>query len=264
MTKLLDRKEHHRDPKAKEAIRQEGESLVNKGTWLLNTVIEKKGLIAKSKASGQKIHMGDLNPICSIKHFELDSSNHRYRGRITFRGDNTRDEDGAMAIFQELSASPTSIQDANVSIAYGLLPGHRISTADAVKAYIQAMLKSKYPTYVRIPKELWPADGSWEGKYHQPMCLLERALYGHPESGAHWERHFSSIIKDLGGEPVPDHPSLFHFSSTGLLLTVYVDDLLLAGPSSQHDDFWKRLGDRVEIDEVGDLGRFLGRDHVFL
>ena len=25
--------------------------------------------------------------------------------------------------------------------------------------------------------------------YKNPVCLLVRALYGHPESGAHWERH---------------------------------------------------------------------------
>ena len=54
VTKLLDRKEHYRDPKAREAIRLEGESLVDKGTWLLQTVIEKKDLIAKSKGVGPK------------------------------------------------------------------------------------------------------------------------------------------------------------------------------------------------------------------
>ena len=40
VTKLLDRKDHYRDPKAKEAIRLEGESLVQKGTWLLQSVTE--------------------------------------------------------------------------------------------------------------------------------------------------------------------------------------------------------------------------------
>ena len=186
-----------------------------------------------------------------------------YRGRITFRGDNTKDEEGAYAIFQELSASPTSIQDANCSIAYGLLPGHSSSTADAVKAYIQALLRSKHPTWVRIPTELWPEDGSWEGKFVQPMCLLERALYGHPESGAHWEKHFTDIVlNQLGGQKVPDHPSLFWFPSTRLLLTVYVDDLLLSGPSESHAQFWEEIKKHVDIDSVGPLDRFLGRNHV--
>ena len=185
-----------------------------------------------------------------------------YRGRITFRGDDTRDEFGAAAVFQELSASPTSIQDTNCSIAYGLLPGHKTTTADAVKAYIQAPLRTKHPTWVRIPRELWPEDGSWEGKYSQPMCLLERALYGHPESGAHWERHFTAVVESLGGVKVPDHPSLFCFEDRRLLLTVYVDDLLLSGPSEHHEDFWTTLRTKVNIDSVGPLERFLGRNHI--
>ena len=126
---------------------------------------------------------------------------------------------------------------------------------------MQALLRSEFPTHVRIPKDLWPAD--WNGKYEQPMCLLERALYGHPESGAHWEKHFTEIVKGLGGTPVPDHPSLFHFSDTGLLLTVYVDDLLVSGPAVAHQAFWDKLRKQVDVDEVTSLDRFLGRHHKF-
>ena len=187
---------------------------------------------------------------------------HIYKGRITFRGDNVRDEDGAIAVFQELSASPTSIQDCNCAIAYGLLPGNDMTTADAIKAYLQAFLRSIHPTWAQIPKELWPEDGSWEGKFTKPMCLLQKALYGHPESGAHWEQHFTEIILRLGGEKVRDHPSLFWFPKTRLLLTVYVDDLLLSGPSGNHDMFWKELQQHVKLDTVGPMDRFLGRNHV--
>ena len=263
VTKLLDRREYYRDPRAKQAIRDEGKSLVDQGTWLLHTVPEKQELLSRARATGKRLHYGDLNPICSIKFHELPPNHWIYKGRITFRGDNTRDEEGAYAVFQELSASPTSIQDANCAIAYGLMIGNRTTTADAVKAYIQALLRSKYPTWVRVPKELWPEDGSWDNKYTQPMCLLERALYGHPESGAHWEKHFTDIVLNkLGGEKIPDHPSLFWFPTTRLLLTVYVDDLLLSGPTDAHDQFWENLKEHVNIDSVGPLDRFLGRNHV--
>ena len=95
------------------------------------------------------------------------------------------------------------------------------------------------------------------------MCLLERALYGHPESGAHWEKHFTDIVLNkLGGEKVPDHPSLFWFPLSKLLLTVYVDDLLLSGPSEAHDQFWDKLKEHVNIDSIGPLDRFLGRNHI--
>ena len=74
----------------------------------MDTVIEKHDLLRSARESGQKLHYGALNPICSIKHYEMPPDKHVYKGRITFRGDDVRDEDGAIAVFQELSASPTS------------------------------------------------------------------------------------------------------------------------------------------------------------
>ena len=96
------------------------------------------------------------------------------------------------------------------------------------------------------------------------MCRLNKALYGHPESGAHWERHLESKIIKCGGKPIEGHPSSYWFPDSKLLLTVYVDDLLLAGPDGAHDAFWKALrsGDQaISLEEPEDLSRFLGREH---
>ena len=93
------------------------------------------------------------------------------------------------------------------------------------------------------------------------MCLLERALYGHPESGAHWEQHLTKIIKEMDGVAISDHPSCFWFPKTKLMCTVYVDDLLLSGPASEHERFWKELSKAVNIEDSAPLERFLGRSH---
>ena len=90
-----------------------------------------------------------------------------------------------------------------------------------------------------------------------------QALYGHPEAGAHWERHLTAIIKDLGGEPMRSHPSTFWFPTERLMLTVYVDDLLLGGPADAHDNFWRRLQERVSLDPPEAVSRFLRRYHDF-
>ena len=45
------------------------------------------------------------------------------------------------------------------------------------------------------------------------------------------------------------------------MLTVYVDDLLLAGPKGNHKKFWETLSKHVDIEEVTSLERFLGRLH---
>ena len=93
------------------------------------------------------------------------------------------------------------------------------------------------------------------------MCRLIKALYGHPESGAHWERHLTAAVRSIGGTEVEGHPSSFWFSDRKLLLTVYVDDLLLSGPQASHESLWKALKQVVQLDEPEPLGRFLGRAH---
>ena len=47
----------------------------------------------------------------------------------------------------------------------------------------------------------------------------------------------------------------------GLALVVYVHDLILLGPSQWHEPFWETLDEKVLIDDIGPLGRFLGRHH---
>jgi hypothetical protein len=187
---------------------------------------------------------------------------HKHKGRICFRGDNAKDEYGAIAIYQELSASPTAIHSANCNLAYGCIPGHKTTQADAIRAYVQSILNSKFDTYVLIPRELWPQKWIKEGKV-APCCKLHKALYGHPEAGGHWEAHLHKAVKACGGTPVPNHPSSYWFAGEKLLLTVYVDDLLLSGPEDQHDVFWSRLVKQgIKIEDPQDLERFLGRTHV--
>lgn len=41
-----------------------------------------------------------------------------------------------------------------------------------------------------------------------------------------------------------------------------MDDFVLAGDETTHSSFWHDLGKRILIDDIGDLGRFLGRHHT--
>ena len=40
-----------------------------------------------------------------------------------------------------------------------------------------------------------------------------------------------------------------------------MDDLLLSGRGESHETFWQELGKLIEIEDIGGLGRFLGRHH---
>ena len=128
------------------------------------------------------------------------------------------------------------------------------------------LLRSKHKTWVGIPPELWPEDWRRRG-FKRPMCVLERALYGHPESGGHWEKHLTKAVLECGGVAVENHPSSFWFPVERMLLTVYVDDLLLSGPTENHNKVWKRLRHGqtpIHMEDPEPLDSFLGRTHTKL
>ena len=94
------------------------------------------------------------------------------------------------------------------------------------------------------------------------MYPFQRALYGHPESGAIWEQHLSSILEELGWERVAAHPGTWAHKETKALLAVYVDDLLMTAPPSHEKELWKALEARVNFDqEPSELAAFLGAHH---
>ena len=208
VTKLSDRKEWCSDPKALDAIKEEANGLLAEKTWLPETVIEKAELLDWANWSSKRIHIGDLGLLCSAKYFEMPAAYHKHKGRICFGGDNAKDEKGAYAVYQELSASPTSIHTSNCNIAYGCLPGHKPSQADARRAYVQSLLGSRYETYVRIPRDLWPQ--AWKDKgMIAPCCKLNMSFDGHPEAGDHSELHLHKAVQSCGGVAIANYPSSF-------------------------------------------------------
>ena len=97
---------------------------------------EKTTLVDWAQASGTHINMGELMSICSVKFSERAIEHHIYKGRICYRGDCARDEYGALAVYQEMAANLTTIHTANSNLAYGCMPGHKTTQADAIRAYI--------------------------------------------------------------------------------------------------------------------------------
>ena len=138
-----------------------------KGTWDLDTAREEPEILAEARAKGDKIHIGDVMSICSRRFVEMGPDMVQLKGRGVFRGDDVRDQDGPLAVYQSLSASPSMISTANAIIAIGQFPGNRATSADAVEAYVQADLRSLCETWVRLPGETWPA--SWVGRCRRPL-----------------------------------------------------------------------------------------------
>ena len=86
---------------------------------------------------------------------------------------------------------------------------------------------------------------------------LERNLYGHPLAGLLWERQFEKVLLNHGWEKIPNWECLFVHRKKGLFLSVYVEDIKLAGKKQNLNPVWKVLSKEVDL---GEPTSFL--DHV--
>ena len=99
--------------------------------------------------------------------------------------------------------------------------------------------KSECPDiWIRLPRHTWPK--SWSS-IEEPVVPLERNLYGHPLAGLLLERQFEKILLQHGWENVSNWECLLVHRGKGLFLSVYVDDIKLAGKKQDIDPMWKVL-----------------------
>ena len=137
------------------------------------------------------------------------------------------------------------------------LQGCAGQAADAVSAFTQVTMedapkllkipKSECPdSWIRLPKHKWPK--SWSSM-EDPVVPLERNLYGHPLAGLLWERQFEKILLKYGCEKVSNWECLFAHRQKGLFLSVYVDDIKLAGKKQNIYSMWKVLNKEVVLRE---------------
>ena len=78
-------------------------------------------------------------------------------------------------------------------------------------------------------------------------------------AGLLWERQFEKILLKHGWEKIPNWECLFVHREKGLFLSVYVDDIKLAGKKHNIDPMWKVLNKEVDL---GEPTSFL--EHVYL
>ena len=159
------------------------------------------------------------------------------------RGDIVKDNSGSYAVFTEQGSSASQMTAAKIMDIISRLPGCDGQAADAVSAYTQVKMedapkllknpKSECPDiWIRLPRHKWPK--SWSSM-EDPVVLFERNLYCHPLAGLLWEKQFERILLKHGWEKIPNWECLFVHREKGLFLSVYVDDIKLAGKKQNLD-----------------------------
>ena len=80
-----------------------------------------------------------------------------------FRGNDVKDQNWDVAMFQEMATTPTTLEASRYSDLLACFPGNTVEGRDVQQAYLQADMEGT-PTYIALPKELWtPA-------MHQMKC----------------------------------------------------------------------------------------------
>ena len=91
------------------------------------------------------------------------------------------------------------------------------------------------------------------------ILQVNQALYGLKQSGREWYIEASTKLRELGFEPCYSEPSVFINLSTGIIIGLYVDDIVLLGPKLQDiEAVIKDISGFWEIKDIGDIGIILG------
>ena len=101
--------------------------------------------------------------------------------------------------------------------------------------------KSECPDiWIRLPRHKWSS-------MEDPVVPLERNLYGHPLAGLLWERQFEKILLQHSWEKFSNWECFFVHRKKGFFLSVYVDDIKLAGKNQNIDLMWKVIWENQHL-----------------
>ena len=89
----------------------------------------------------------------------------------------------------------------------------------------------------------------------RPSHPSHESLYGHPDSGGHWEKHCERQLDKCGFVAIGNWRSVYWHAAKSLLLMVYVDDFKLGGPKEHLSSMWKELRGLIQMDQPALVGR---------
>ncbi len=123
--------------------------------------------------------------------------------------------------------------------------------SDIVAAYLNALVPAGQKVYVKQPTGF--ADGT------KRVCLLNKALYGLRREPALVYDTITPELRKLGFEPFGSDLCCFRNKDTGVMLLIYVDDLLIAAATKAAIAVVKQhLAGIYELKDLGEVRAFLG------
>ena len=130
-------------PKAKAALDKEWAKLEAKPTWKTSSVRPRAEVIAECKRTGKRAHFGSLMDLCGKENSQLSEEHWIFKGRVVFRGDCVKDEEGFHAVFSEQGTSASHMAAAKMIDALARCQGCAGQDADAVGGVLVCWFKNE-------------------------------------------------------------------------------------------------------------------------
>ena len=86
-----------------------------------------------------------------------------------------------------------------------------------------------------------------------------QSLYGLKQAARDWYDLCTSVLREMGFDPLVSEPCVFRNKKTGMFIGLYVDDLVIAAKTlRENQDFKTAFGKRFRIKDLGEISRVLG------
>lgn len=192
----------------------------------------------KSEASDLSlIHLMWSHIILGIKSSERAEQYWRWKARLVGDGHRILDGHGVHVRPRKAHIAPASLISIRCCVFFSLTqPGGVVYSGDAENAFLRSVLPGPAVVWVALEDLVRPPSFK---KYKLPVIPLERALYGHPESGEAWNVVVEKGCIELGWKHIIDVGEcsvyVIHIYDSddkrwrAILMIVYTDDFALGG-----------------------------------
>ena len=214
-----------------DAMQEEYNSLVDNQTWDL--VPQPSGRHVLGGKWVYKLKRGAAGEIL------------RYKARWVVRG--FEQQEGVD--FDETFASVVKPMSYKAIFAIAAAEDLEVEQMDVKTAFLYGDIDQEL--YVQQP------TGREDPKHRNHVCKLRKALYGLKQSPRIWYNTLAAFLGSLGFEPLIADYSVFRRGR--VIIAIYVDDLLLVGPSKPEiQDIKSKLSERFKMSDLGPCGYYLG------
>ncbi len=93
------------------------------------------------------------------------------------------------------------------------------------------------------------------------VCLLNKALYGLKQSARQFYLFLANLLKELNFNLIIADQSVFYNSESNIIITAYIDDLLVfAENKNEINSLKQQLKRKLELSDLGNISYYLGME----